>query len=72
MKASPFMFFNYLGMIGVPVLLVVLAVLTLLAVGGIVQTIFLLLIAAGCLLYGVIGLREAFIHGGAKRASTHR
>ena len=71
MKASPFMFLNYLGMIGVPVLLVVLAVLALLSVGGIVQTIFLILIAAGCLAYGVIGLREAFIHGG-KRASTHR
>ncbi len=72
MKASPIMFFNYLGMIGVPVLLVVLAILALFAVAGIVQTVFLLLIAAGCLLYGVIGLREAFIHGGTKRASTHR
>jgi len=72
MKASPFMFFDYLGMIGVPVLLVVLAVLSLFAVGGIVQTVFLVLIAAGCLAYGVIGLREAFLHGGKKRASTHR
>ena len=71
MKASPFMFLNYLGMIGVPVLLVVLAVVSLFGGGGVLQTVLLALIAAGCLAYGVIGFREAFIHGG-KRASTAR
>jgi hypothetical protein len=72
MKASPVMFFNYLGMIGVPVLLVALAVASLLGLGRTVQFGLLVPIAAGCLLYGAIGMREVFIHGGKKRAQTGR
>jgi hypothetical protein len=66
------MFFDYLGMIGVPVLLALLALSALLGLGRTVQLVLLVPIAAGCLLYGVIGLREAFIHGGKKSATTNR
>jgi hypothetical protein len=72
MKASPVMFFDYLGMIGVPVLLVLLALSALLGLARIVQVVLLVPIAGGCLLYGAIGIREAFIHGGKKRATTNR
>jgi hypothetical protein len=72
MKASPVMFFDYLGMIGVPVLLVALAVTSLIGLGRTVQLILLVPIAAGCLLYGAIGLREVFIHGGKRRAPIDR
>jgi hypothetical protein len=72
MKASYIMFFGYLGMIGVPVLLVLLAISALLAPVRLVQTVLLLLIAAGSLAYGAIGIREVYIHGGKKRAPTLR
>ena len=72
MKASYIMFFEYLGMIGVPVLFLLLALSALLFPGGVVQVVLLALIAAGSLLYGAIGIREAFIHGGKKRETTIR
>jgi hypothetical protein len=72
MKASYIMFFEYLGMIGVPVLFLLLALAALLFPGGVVQLVLLALIAAGSLLYGAIGIREAFIHGGKKRETTLR
>jgi len=66
MKASFFMFFDYLAMMGVPVLLVLLALSSLLFPGGAVRTVLLVLIAAGALVYGAIGIREAFAHGRRK------
>ncbi len=63
MKASFFMFFDYVAMMGVPVLLILMAVLAAFGVRGAVQTVLLILIAAGALVYGAVGLREAFIHG---------
>jgi hypothetical protein len=72
MKASYLMFFAYLGMIGVPVLLVALAAASLLGLGRTVQVVLLVPIAAGCLLYGAIGIREVYIHGGKKRAPADR
>ena len=63
MKASFFMFFDYLTMMGVPVLLVLLALSALLAPRGAIQTVLLILIAAGAVVYGIIGIREAFVHG---------
>ncbi len=64
MKASFFMFFDYLTMMGVPVLLVLLAVSALLFPrGSIVQTVLLVLIAAGAVVYGAVGIREAYVHG---------
>jgi len=71
-KASFFMFFNYLTMMGVPVLLVVLAASALLFPARGVQTALLVLIAAGAVVYGAIGIREAFIHGGRKHESAGR
>ncbi len=64
MKASPFMFFEYLGMLGVPVLLVLVALFALLSLGGVVMSVLLALIGAGSFVYGLIAVREVFIHGG--------
>lgn len=72
MKASYLMFFGYVTMIGVPVLLVLLALSTLILPGRGVQTVLLILIAAGAVLYGAIGIREVFVHGGRKRESPGR
>jgi hypothetical protein len=72
MKASFFMFFDYLAMIGVPVLMVLLALNSALLHLGTVQTVLLILIGAGCLMYGAIGIREVYIHGGKKRETTAR
>ena len=62
MKASPIMIFEYVGMLGVPALLVVLAILALVGVEGTVRTVLLLVIAAGCLVYGAIAVREVYGH----------
>ncbi|MGA2639450.1 MAG: hypothetical protein ABSG21_00950 [Spirochaetia bacterium] len=72
MKASSIMIFEYMGMLGVPVLLLALAVFALVPVGGAVLTILLLVIAAGCLVYGAIAVRDIYIHGGKKRETAAR
>jgi hypothetical protein len=72
MKASYIMFLEYLGMIGVPVLFLLLALSVLLFPGGLVQKVLLVPIAAGSLIYGAIGIREAYAHGGKKRETTIR
>ena len=69
MKASFVMFFAYVGMIGVPVLLMALAVAALFSADGAVL-VLLILIAAGCIVYGAIGIREAFVHGGKKNETA--
>jgi hypothetical protein len=72
MKASYIMFFEYLAMMGVPVLLMLLALSALLFPGGPAQKVLLVPIAAGSVIYGAIGIREAFAHGGKKRETTLR
>ncbi len=72
MKASYIMFLEYLGMIGVPVLLLLLALSTLLFPEALLQKILLALIAAGSAAYGAVGIREVYAHGGKKRETTHR
>jgi hypothetical protein len=72
MKASSIMFFEYIGMMGVPVLLLALAAFALVPIGGVPRTILLLLIGAGCLVYGAIAVREVYVHGGRKRATEPR
>jgi hypothetical protein len=72
MKASYVMLFGYLGMIGVPVLFLVLALSALLFPGGILQKILLIPIATGSVVYGAVGIREVYIHGGKKRERTLR
>jgi hypothetical protein len=67
MKASPIMFFEYIGMLGVPVLLMALALLVLVPGTGTARTVLLLLIGAGCLVYGAVSVRTVYLHGGAKR-----
>jgi hypothetical protein len=72
MKASFFMFFDYVAMMGVPVLLVLLALnAALFRVPGL-QTALLALIAAGCAVYGAIGIRQAFAHGRRRRERADR
>lgn len=63
MKASYLMFFAYIGMIGVPVLLLALAAAILFSAPPLASTVLLALIAAGCVVYGAIGIREVFVHG---------
>ncbi len=70
MKASFFMFFYYLGLIGVPVLLLLVALFALVPVSATVTTILLVLIGAGSLAYGIVGVRECYFHGGTKSAAT--
>jgi len=72
MKASPIMFLEYLGMLGVPALLVVLAVFSLAGVTGVARTVLLLLIAADCLVYGAVSLRTVYLHGRGNRAAHTR
>jgi hypothetical protein len=57
---------------GVPVLLVVLAVSALLGARGGIPTALLILIAVGAVVYGAIGIREAFIHGRGKHETAGR
>ena len=61
------MFFEYVGMLGVPVLLMALAVFALVPVTGTTQTVLLLLIGAGCLVYGAVSVRTVYLHGRGKR-----
>ncbi len=63
MKAWLPMFFYYLGMIGVPVLLLLLALSALLGLRGALEVVLLSLVAAGSLAYGGVAVREAFVHG---------
>jgi hypothetical protein len=72
MKASYVMFFEYLGMIGVPVLLLLLSLSALLFPDALVQKILLALTAAGAAAYGAVGIREVYVHGGKKRETTLR
>jgi hypothetical protein len=72
MKASFVMFLDYVAMIGVPVLMVLLALNAAFVHEGTVQTVLLLLIGAGCLVYGAVGVREVFVHGGKKRETAQR
>jgi hypothetical protein len=70
MKASFLMFFDYIAMMGVPVLLILVAISALVlpgsGTGAEVRTILFILIAAGAIVYGAIGIREAYLGG-----STH-
>jgi hypothetical protein len=71
-KASIFMFFNYLATIGVPVLMLLLVVNAAVFHQGTLQTVLLALIGAGCLVYGAVGIREVFSHGGSRRERAGR
>ncbi len=72
MKATPIMFLEYLGMLGVPALLVLLAVFVLAGVGGVPRTVLLLVTAADCLVYGAVSLWSVYLHGRGKRAAHTR
>jgi hypothetical protein len=72
MKASFFMFFDYLTMMGVPVLLVLLALDALAVHSRALQIVLRVLIGAGCLVYGAIGVREVFIHGRRRRETARQ
>ncbi len=72
MKASFFMFFEYLAMMGVPVLLAVMALNALAIHSGTLEIVLRIVIGAGCLAYGAVGIREVFLHGRRGRETTHR
>jgi hypothetical protein len=72
MKASSLMIFEYMGMLGVPVLLLALALFALVPIAGVPRTVLLLLIGAGCLVYGAIAVRDIYIHGGKKSETVTR
>ncbi len=72
MKATPVMFLEYLGMLGVPALLVLLVIFVLAGVGGTPRTVLLLATAADCLVYGAVSLRSTYLHGRGNRASHTR
>ena len=72
MKASSIMIFEYMGMLGVPVLLLALALFALVPVVGTLRTLLLLLIGAGCLVYGAIAVRDIYVHGGKKSETAAR
>lgn len=71
MKASFFMVFNYIATIGVPVLMLLLAVNAAVFHMLTLQTVLLVLIGAGCLVYGASGIWE-LSHGGTKRETAGR
>jgi hypothetical protein len=70
MKASFFMFFDYLTMMGVPVLLVLLALDAAVIHSGALEIALRILVGAGCIVYGAIGIREAFVHGRRRHETT--
>ncbi len=72
MKATPIMFLEYLGMLGVPALLVLLVIFILAGVGGTARTVLLLVTAADCLVYGAVSLKSVYLHGRGKRAAHTR
>ncbi len=72
MRASFLMFFEYLAMMGVPVLLLALMVLEAAHAGTPAGRILLLLIGVGAVIYGAVALREVYIHGGGKRERAVR
>jgi hypothetical protein len=72
MKASSIMIFEYMGMLGVPVLLLALALFALVPISGVPRIVLLLLIGAGCLVYGAIAVRDIYIHGGKKSETAAR
>jgi hypothetical protein len=71
-KASFFMFFNYLVTMGVPVLLLLLALDAMVIHSGILGTVLKILIGVGSLVYGAIGIREVFVHGRRRRETADR
>jgi hypothetical protein len=70
MKASFFMFFNYLTTMGVPVLLLLMALDAAVIHSDVLGIILRMLIGAGSLLYGAIGIREVFVHGRRRRETA--
>ncbi len=70
MKASFFMFFDYLTMMGVPVLLVLLALDAAVIHSGALEIALRILIGVGSIVYGAVGIREAFVHGRRRRETT--
>ncbi len=72
MKPWFFLLIDYVVIVGVPVLLVLLALSALVFPRSGVQTVLLILIAAGSVVFGVIGIRQAFFHGRKRHAAAGR
>ncbi len=72
MKPWFFLLIDYVVIVGVPVLLVLLALSALVFPRGVVQTVLLILIAAGSVVFGAIGIRQAFVHGRKRHEAAGR
>jgi len=68
MRGSTLMFFEYLGMIGIPVLIVLLALTSPLnhAVFGVLRDVLYVLLGLGSIMYGIVSIRTTFFHGGKR------
>lgn len=63
MKGFNIMFFFYGAMAGVPILLVLAALLSPFPQWSLLREILFILIGIGSIIYGVIGFKEVFGHG---------
>lgn len=66
MRASRIMFLSYVGMVGVPLLLWLIAVASPFHGTLTFREVLGVLVALGSIVFGVIGVRDAYIRGGGK------
>jgi hypothetical protein len=66
MRASRVMFLSYLGMVGVPLLLWLIAITSPLHQTQLFREVLAVLAALGALTFGFVGVRDAYVHGGSQ------
>ncbi len=63
MRASRVMFLSYLGMVGVPILLWLIAIMSPLNHTATAREVLGVLAALGAIAFGAVGIRDAYVHG---------
>ena len=63
MSAFRYMLFFYAAMVGVPVLLWLIAVLSPVSGTALLRLVLSLLAGIGSIIFGIVGFREVFVHG---------
>jgi hypothetical protein len=63
MRASRVMLLSYLGMVGVPILLWLIAIMSPLNQTATAREVLGFLAALGAIVFGVVGIRDAYVHG---------
>jgi hypothetical protein len=66
MRGSQFMLFSYLTMIGVPILLWIISVTSPFPQTAPLREVLAILVGTGSIVFGAVGMREVFLHGGEK------